>query len=81
MFQIIIPVLYSNRWDIDSKTLTANASLRVCQLARPRSRNRVVEEEFDPYIVSKAARHAQITPRVEELALPIPRKQRTKKAV
>lgn len=67
------------RWDIPEQTLKINASLRVCQLARPRSRSMIKDDDFDPYLVPKAARHAQITPRVEELAVPLPRKQRSKR--
>jgi len=68
------------RWDISEETLKINASLRVCQLARPRSRNLAKDDDFDPYFVPKAARHATITPRVEELSIPLPRKVRAKKA-
>ncbi|KAF6031867.1 THEG [Bugula neritina] len=69
------------RWDIEEQALTVNASLRVCQLARPKSRSMIKDDGWDPYIVSKAARYAQITPRVEELAAPLPRKQRSKKVI
>ena len=71
---------YTCRWDIPEQALKINASLRVCQLARPRSRNMAKDDDFDPYFVPKAARHATITPRVEELAIPLPRKVRSKKA-
>lgn len=69
------------RWDIPDDALKINASLRVCQLARPRSRTLAKDDDFDPYLVPKAARHAQITPRIEELSIPLPRKVRSKKVV
>jgi len=64
------------QWEIDPQTLKVNASLRVCQLARPRSRTMIRDDNWDPYQVSKAAKFAQITPRIEELSECLPRKQR-----
>lgn len=67
------------RWLVSEEALKLNASMRLCQLARPRSRTILRDDNFDPYLVSRAARYAQITPRIEELAVPQPRKQRSKR--
>ncbi|XP_067928883.1 sperm microtubule associated protein 2-like [Watersipora subatra] len=69
------------RWPIEEQALKINATLRVCQLARPRSRTMIRDDGWDPYVVSKAARYAQVTPRLEELSTPLPRKIRSKLAV
>ena len=66
------------RWNTEDSTLKAIATLRIQQLARPKSRGK--NEQFDPYKVSSAAVHARPTPRIDELCLPIPRKIRQKKA-
>lgn len=72
-------VWFTGRWPIEEQALKINATLRVCQLARPRSRTMIRDDGWDPYMVSKAARYAQISPRVEELSAPIPRKCRSKR--
>ncbi len=72
-FQAARPVM----WSVDDSSLKAIASLRIQQLARPKSRAKY--ETFDPYKVTAGALHARVTPRVDELAMPIPRKVRQKK--
>ncbi|XP_072025639.1 LOW QUALITY PROTEIN: sperm microtubule associated protein 2-like [Amphiura filiformis] len=72
-FQVARPVM----WSVDDSSLKAIASLRIQQLARPKSRSKY--ETFDPYKVSNGALHARPTPRVDELSAPIPRKVRQKK--
>ncbi|XP_072175851.1 uncharacterized protein [Diadema setosum] len=67
------------RWKTEDSALKAIATLRLQQLARPKSRGK--SEQFDPYKVSTAAIHGRPTPRIEELCMPIPRKVRTKKGV
>ncbi|XP_013390517.1 testicular haploid expressed gene protein [Lingula anatina] len=68
------------QWPVLQDTLKASASARVQQLARPKSRTRIVDD-YDPYKVSNGAKKAHATPRVCELSLPIPRKIREKKLV
>ncbi|XP_041479004.1 testicular haploid expressed gene protein-like [Lytechinus variegatus] len=65
------------RWNTEDSTLKAIATLRLQQLARPKSRGK--NEQYDPYKVSSAAIHARSTPRIDELCAPIPRKMRQKK--
>ena len=72
-FQAARPVM----WSIDESSMKAIASLRIQQLARPKSRAKY--ENYDPYKVTAAALHARSTPRVDELCMPIPRKVRQKK--
>ena len=50
------------------------------QLARPKTRT-PLDQDYDGYKVSYAARNALASPRVSELALPVPRKQRAKKNI
>ena len=66
-------------WPVQDNALKAVASLRLQQLARPKSRTSA-NDDYDPYKVSIGARLARVTPRVAELAEPIPRKVRQKKA-
>lgn len=68
------------QWPVSTNALKALASLRLQQLARPRSRTMIIDD-FNPYIVSVAARRARGTPRLEELCVPLPRKVRQKKFV
>ncbi|KAJ8028662.1 Testicular haploid expressed protein [Holothuria leucospilota] len=65
------------RWETTESTKKAIATLRLQQLARPKSRGK--NENYDPYKVSSAAIHARATPRIDELCAPIPRKVRQKK--
>jgi len=65
------------RWDVTSEAMEAIASLRLQQLARPRSRT-MIKDDYDPYKVSVQARKARATPRLDELSIPIPRKVRQK---
>ena len=73
LFQAARPV----RWRVDEPALKVNATLRLQQLSRPKSRAKY--ETLDPYKVTIAALHARPTPRVDELSTPIPRKVRQKK--
>jgi hypothetical protein len=66
------------QWDVQDTAKKASASFRVVQLARPRSRG-TINDDYDPYKVSLAAKHAVATPRLGELCAPIPRKIRQKK--
>lgn len=66
------------QWDVENSALNAIATLRLQQLARPRSRT-MIKDDYDPYKISQSAKRARCTPRVEELCVPLPRKVRTKK--
>lgn len=66
------------QWPVSDSAMKAIASLRLQQLARPRSRS-LLKDDYDPYKVTFAARHAHTTPRVDELAVPLPRKVVAKK--
>ncbi|XP_071846929.1 sperm microtubule associated protein 2-like isoform X2 [Apostichopus japonicus] len=72
-FQFAKPI----QWETTESSKKAIATLRIQQLARPTSRGKT--ENYDPYKVSSAAVHARPTPRIDELATPIPRKVRQKK--
>ncbi len=65
-------------WHVCRKALNASASMRLRQLARPKS-GRLKTEDHDPYKVSLAARTSKATPRLQDLSMPIPRKVRQKK--
>ncbi|XP_002738421.1 sperm microtubule associated protein 2-like [Saccoglossus kowalevskii] len=67
------------QWPVSENAMKALATLRLQQLARPKSRGKV--DNYDPYKVTPSARSARATPRIAELANPIPRKIRTKKIV
>ncbi|XP_022088911.1 testicular haploid expressed gene protein-like isoform X2 [Acanthaster planci] len=69
----------SIQWDVSESALKAIATLRLQQLARPKSRSKY--DNYDPYKVSPASLHTRATPRIEELCLPIPRKIRQKRVV
>jgi len=56
----------------------AQPTMRQQQLARPKPRV-ALDQDYDPYKVSNGARNAVASPRVSELAVPIPRKVRSKK--
>ncbi|KAL8623686.1 hypothetical protein ACOMHN_004751 [Nucella lapillus] len=66
------------QWPVSEQALKSLASLRLQQLSRPHSRT-MIRDDFDPYKVSPAARKTRPTPRLEELAMPIPRKAKSKK--
>lgn len=68
------------QWPIPENVKNASAGIRLQLLARPKS-GRLKSDDYDPYTVSTAARQSKPTPRVEELAAPIPRKVKTKKVV
>ncbi|XP_077989769.1 sperm microtubule associated protein 2-like [Glandiceps talaboti] len=65
------------QWPVSEPAMKALATIRLQQLARPKSRGKY--DNFDPYKVTPAARNARPTPRIGELAAPIPRKVRQKK--
>ncbi|XP_070555357.1 sperm microtubule associated protein 2-like isoform X2 [Ptychodera flava] len=67
------------QWPVSEPAMKALATIRLQQLARPKSRGKY--DNYDPYKVTPAARNARPTPRIGELALPIPRKVRTKKVL
>lgn len=67
------------QWNVSEKTLKALPSLRVQQLARPKSRSQFVDHyDENAYHVSCAAKRAQATPRMQELCEPLPRKVKQK---
>ena len=66
------------QWNVDDGALKAIATVRLQQLSRPRSRT-MINDDFDPYKIAPGAKKAKVTPRIEELAVPIQRKVRTKK--
>ncbi|XP_052765498.1 testicular haploid expressed gene protein-like isoform X2 [Mya arenaria] len=68
------------QWTVGNSALNAIATLRLQQMARPRSRT-MIKDDFDPYKISPSAKRARCTPRVEELCVPIPRKVKSKKIV
>ncbi|KAL4218541.1 hypothetical protein ACF0H5_023275 [Mactra antiquata] len=68
------------QWEVEQSALNAIATLRLQQLARPRSRT-MIKDDYDPYKISPSAKRARCTPRVDELCVPIPRKVRQKKVV
>lgn len=65
-------------WPVAPNVMQVQATTRVQQLARPKTRQ-ALDQDYDPYRVSFAARMAVPSPRVVDLALPIPRKVRAKK--
>ena len=70
------------QWNVSQTTLKALPSLRVQQLARPKSRSQFIDHyDEGAYKVTSAAKHAQATPRIEELCVPLPRKVRQKKVL
>lgn len=68
------------QWQVENSALNAIATIRLQQLARPRSRT-MINDDFDPYKISPSAKRARCTPRLDELCVPLPRKCRTKKIV
>ncbi|XP_059141773.1 testicular haploid expressed gene protein-like [Physella acuta] len=70
----------SIQWPVSHDALEAIASLRLQQLARPPTRA-LTKDDYDPYRIVSSALRYQSTPRIDELALPIPRKVRTKRTV
>ncbi|XP_056374013.1 testicular haploid expressed gene protein-like [Hyla sarda] len=63
---------------VPAPALNAQASDRVCQLAKPKTRKSIFEG-YDPYRISPAAKHAEASPRIIELSAPPARKQLYKK--
>ena len=67
-------------WEVGKAAKIHLASSRTTKLARPKSKHEETED-YDPhtYTVSRSALIAQFSPRVNELAMPIPRKVSVKK--
>ncbi|XP_071982660.1 sperm microtubule associated protein 2 isoform X2 [Engystomops pustulosus] len=64
--------------NVPASALHTQASDRVCQLAKPKTR-KAIFEGYDPYRISLAAKHAEASPRIIELCTPPAHKQRHKK--
>lgn len=65
-------------WDVSDEAKHAVASQRLLQLARHKI-SQGDTEEYDPYVVTMAARRAKPAPRVVELSVPLDRKVVKKK--
>ncbi|XP_053321487.1 testicular haploid expressed gene protein [Spea bombifrons] len=63
---------------VPASALHAQASDRICQLAKPRIR-KAIFEGYDPYKISPAAKNADASPRVLELSTPPSRRHQPKK--
>ncbi|CAH2293182.1 Hypothetical predicted protein [Pelobates cultripes] len=63
---------------VPAPVLHAQASDRVCQLAKHKIR-KSFNEGYDPYKISSAAKNVQASPRLVELSTPPARRQHTKK--
>lgn len=68
------------KWDVTKEARNCVATERVHKLARPKNKH-PEGEDYDPHTwsVSRSALLAHPSPRIEELATPIPRKVRAKK--
>lgn len=68
------------RWDVGKAAQNYLTSDRITKLARPKNRHEATED-YDPrtFTVAHSALIAQSSPRINQLALPIPRKVRMKK--
>lgn len=64
---------------VNPKTMKAKASAHIIQLARPKDRKEL-EENPNVWKVTAGAKAAQASQRINELAAPLPRKVRAKKA-
>ncbi|XP_069820544.1 sperm microtubule associated protein 2 isoform X2 [Dendropsophus ebraccatus] len=62
---------------VPASAVHAQASDRVCQLAKPKTRKSIFEG-YDPYRISPAAKHADASPRIIELCKPPARRQHYK---
>ncbi|XP_075707236.1 sperm microtubule associated protein 2 [Rhinoderma darwinii] len=65
------------QWHVPASALKTQASDKVCQLAKPKTR-KAIFEGYDPYRISPAAKHADASPRIIELCAPPARRQRHK---
>ena len=70
----------SVQWPVSEQAKNSVATLRLQQLARPKS-GRLQIDDYDPYRVSAAAKSTRASPRVGELSMPLSRKCRQKKIV
>ena len=64
-------------WPVSDEAQNATATTRLLQLARHKTA--LGDTEYDPFLVTIAARRAKPAPRVSQLAQPLPRKTRAKK--
>ncbi|KAK2891988.1 hypothetical protein Q8A73_017653 [Channa argus] len=60
-------------WTVSRGVRNYVASQRVIELSSPKER-KALFEGHDPYVVSRAARSASPSPRIQQLCLPLPRK-------
>ncbi|XP_053191106.1 theg spermatid protein [Scomber japonicus] len=60
-------------WPISRASRNYIASQRLLELSSPKER-KALFEGYNPYIVSRAARSASPSPRIQQLCLPLPRK-------
>ncbi|XP_040917213.1 theg spermatid protein [Toxotes jaculatrix] len=60
-------------WPVSRGARHHVASQRLLELSSPKER-KALFEGYDPYIVSRAARSASPSPRIQQLCLPLPRK-------
>lgn len=67
------------QWPVSTSTKSIQASERLQKLARPKNKGSWEDYDPDTYRVSVGAKHAHASPRISELATPIPRKCSTKK--
>ena len=67
-------------WEVGKASQNYLASDRITKLARPKSKHEA-KEDYDPhaYMVSRSALITRPSPRINQLALPIPRKVRVMK--
>ncbi|XP_067470716.1 sperm microtubule associated protein 2 isoform X1 [Thunnus thynnus] len=60
-------------WPVSRASRNFIASQRLLELSGPKER-KALFEGYDPYIISRAARSASPSPRIQQLCLPLPRK-------
>lgn len=64
-------------WPVSKAARHHVASQRLCELSYPK-RRKALFEGYNPYVVSRAARSANPSTRIQELCLPLPRKYSSK---
>ncbi|KAM7403353.1 hypothetical protein PAMA_004009 [Pampus argenteus] len=60
-------------WPVSRASRNYTANQRLLELSSPKER-KALFEGYDPYIVSRGARSASPSPRIQQLCLPLPRK-------
>ncbi|XP_074516597.1 sperm microtubule associated protein 2 isoform X2 [Sebastes fasciatus] len=65
--------LRSECWPVSRAARNYVAGQRLLELSRPKER-KALFEGYDPYVVSRAARSASPSTRIQQLCLPLPRK-------